>query len=343
MGIFEAKVNTPDKTEVTQGNKQNEQHEQITGNNPNNMHQKHLRYYECEVDPLNHYKYFDPDISKELSKKICKIVIEEESVRKTGTGFILAFLIDLKWFVCLMTNDHIISNESINNKKIIYLSYEEYKTASIKLDKNKRYIKSFKDKNLDITVVQLLDEDNISKYYFLEPELDIPLNNNLINKEIYIPLYIEGLKLKKSEGIIKDIIKYELSHSANTKKGSSGSPIFLKNSDRVIGIHKESAPIIKENYGDFIYPVINMINKDIIKRSNNGKYIYDDGNYYIGEFKNNIPNGKGVKYYKNGNILYDGYFINGIFEGNGKYILENGLYYIGQFKNGLRKGKGILY
>ena len=65
--------------------------------------------------------------------------------------------------------------------------------------------------------------------------------------------------------------------------------------------------------------------------------------YYFGEFKNNLPNGKGIKYYSNGNILYDGNLINGKFDGNGKYIDEDGFCYIGQFKNGLRNGKGTLY
>ena len=106
------------------------------------------------------------------------------------------------------TNDHIINNESIDNN-IIYITYEEYKATSIKLDKNKRFIKSFINKGLDITIVQILDEDNISKKYFLFPESDSIISNSLINKEIYIPQYIEGLKLKNAEGIIKDIINHE--------------------------------------------------------------------------------------------------------------------------------------
>ena len=120
-------------------------------------------------------------------------------------------------------------------------------------------------------------------------------------------IYIKEKKLKKAEGIIKYISKYELSYSANTNKGSSGSPIFLKNNINVIGIHKAGVGTI-ENIGDFIYPVINLIKEDIRKIRNNGKYIngkyiYGDCKYYIGEYKNNIPNGKGIKYYKNGNIL----------------------------------------
>ena len=48
-------------------------------------------------------------------------------------------------------------------------------------------------------------------------------------------------------------------------------------------------------------------------------------------------------YYSNGNIKYDGEFINGNREGKGKYIFENGEYYIGELKNNLKHGKGIMY
>ena len=347
MGSSCTQSKTPNEKEANFGNIQNKYQQKNNKNHQNNINQTHLRHNEAKIDSSKPYLELEPDISKVLSKHICRIVVETQYGKITGTGFFLAFPINSELFYFLITNNHVIKDESINNNKIIYISYEEYKTASIKLNKNKRYIKSFIDKKLDITVVQLLDEDNISKKYFLETEPDDLINNELINKEIYIPQYIEGLKLKIAEGKIKDIFNYEFSHLANTQEGSSGSPIFLKDRFKVIGIHKAGVANI-ENIGDFIYPVINMIKEDIIKINNNGKYInnkyiYNDGKYYIGEFKNDIPNGKGIKYYKNGNILYEGDFINGKFEGNGKVIYENGLYYIGQFKNGLKHGKGTLY
>ena len=262
-----SKTKTPNKKEANKGNIQNENLQQADKNQnlESKINQTNLRHNESIIDRSKPFLELDSDISKELSKKICRIVVEIPGGKNIGTGFILAFSINSELFYGLITNNHVIKDESINNNQIIYISYEEYKTASIKLDKNKRYIKSFIDKNLDITVVQILDEDNISKKYFLEPEPEILINNELINKEIYIPQYIEGLKLKNAEGKIKDIFDYEFSHLANTQHGSSGSPIFLKNSNKVIGIHKAGVPFKKENYGDFIYPVINII-KEILEK-----------------------------------------------------------------------------
>ena len=74
-----------------------------------------------------------------------------------------------------------------------------------------------------------------------------------------------------------------------------------------------------------------------------GKRMFPDGGYYIGQFKNTLANGKGIQYNKNGNIIYEGDFVNGKAEGKGKWIYENGSYYIGQFKNNLTNGKGIQY
>ena len=177
MGICESNTNSRSKEGITQEIVHNMLNKQ-TENHQTNMPKTNFRQIQCELEPLKPYIDFDNDISKELSKEICKIVIETEKSKKIGTGFILAFYIDIERFHCLITNDHIINDESINNNKIIYITYEEYKAASIKLDINKRYIKSFKDKELDITIVEILDEDNISKDYFLEPELDDLINNN---------------------------------------------------------------------------------------------------------------------------------------------------------------------
>ena len=165
MGICESTPNTQNKTGVIQGIVQNKQYEH-TENHSVNMPKTNLRHVECEVDPLKPYTEFDHDTSKELSKEICKIIIETKEGKIKGTGFFLRFPIDLEWFSCLLTNDHIINNESINNNNIIYTYYEEFKAANIVLDRNKRYIKSFKDEKLDITVVEILDEDNMYKNIF---------------------------------------------------------------------------------------------------------------------------------------------------------------------------------
>ena len=297
------------------------------------------------------YDYFIdlPSNQIKLSKKICRIFLETKGMKFIGTGFFLRIPIDDEWFYCLVANEHLINEESINNNIIIHMIFDDCKKIKeIKLDRNTRYIRNFREEELDITIIEILASYNINKENFLEPELDLPMNYNLINIDIYIlqPIEKNGFSgISYLIGKIKEIIKFEFTHLANTTEGSSGSPIFLRNSNKVIGIHKCGRRF--ENFGEFIYPAINIIKEEILKRINgkylDGKYIYDDGKYYIGEFKNYIPNGKGIKYYKNGNILYDGDFVNGKFEGHGSYILNDNEYYIGQFKNGLKNGKGIEY
>ena len=56
-----------------------------------------------------------------------------------------------------------------------------------------------------------------------------------------------------------------------------------------------------------------------------------------------MNNGKGKLFYKNGNIKYEGSWVDKKAEGNGIFFYENGDYYIGEFKNGEMNGKGKLY
>ena len=46
------------------------------------------------------------------------------------------------------------------------------------------------------------------------------------------------------------------------------------------------------------------------KCGENIKRIYPDGRYYIGKIKNNLRDGKGIIYDKNGKIKYEGEFEN---------------------------------
>ena len=74
-----------------------------------------------------------------------------------------------------------------------------------------------------------------------------------------------------------------------------------------------------------------------------GKIFFDNGDYYIGIIRNNLPQRKGILYYKDGSIKYIGEYNNGKTEGFGKYFFEDGTYYIGQWKSNQRKGYGKEY
>lgn len=73
---------------------------------------------------------------------------------------------------------------------------------------------------------------------------------------------------------------------------------------------------------------------------------YPNGNEYVGETINDIPNGKGTYYYKSGvnaGCSIEGNFLNGRIDGLATIRYKDGSYYIGQFKENLKHGKGTLY
>ena len=183
--------------------------------------------------------------NENIPKSLCKIKIEIQSETILEFGFLIKFWIEQENFYCLIFNGHPIKNEIINNNKIsIYFN----NNLKIKPDYKKRYIKWFKDIGLDITVIEIIDEDNISKDSFLwdEDETD---NNRLINSQIYTEQYLQGKKLVSTKGKIIRINKYEFIYSSNIGFDSSGCLIFLEKNNGILGIHKGNDEDKKENYG----------------------------------------------------------------------------------------------
>ena len=64
-----------------------------------------------------------------------------------------------------------------------------------------------------------------------------------------------------------------------------------------------------------------------------------EGHKYEGEFKDNEINGKGIFKWKNGDV-YQGEMSNGKMNGHGTYTYNDGQIYDGEYINGLRDGKG---
>ena len=80
--------------------------------------------------------------------------------------------------------------------------------------------------------------------------------------------------------------KYEFVYNASTDDGSSGSPIFIKGTTKVIGIHKAGSgnEEIKINYGDFIWPIFcyfKNFQKNIITTQNNNNNLNNVSNETI--------------------------------------------------------------
>ena len=240
----------------------------------------------------------DIDLVK-VSPSVCKI----RAGNCVASGFFIQVKHNLKELYCLMTNEHVITRDMVFRKETILISYDcEREDLIIKLDKSQRFIEDFKSINIDITIVEILLKDKIDKSLFLLPEI----NNNeyLENANIYIAQFPSGNKLSYSKGSIIGINGYTLTHSASTQPGSSGSPIFLKNSTKVIAIHKQGNDLIDENYGDLIYPVLQKLNSDIT--NNRFTFIGNDKNMHpIYDQQSESKNSSFKRYNKDWHPNYD--------------------------------------
>ena len=74
-----------------------------------------------------------------------------------------------------------------------------------------------------------------------------------------------------------------------------------------------------------------------------GKYNFENGDCYIGKFKYGLREGKGIQFFSDGNIEFEGEFVNDKIN-NGKLISKNRQhYYIGNFENNKFNSEGKIF
>ena len=179
-------------------------------------------------------------IIKQMKNTICQII----KGNTKGTGFFCKVKNpkDNQLITLLITNNHVLNNDYFKKSKTIkFYLHEDHKIKTIPI--NDRII--FKNKDLDITFIEIKEEEkNKFNIEYLETEDNLNEVQEINDfrevfgkKALYVLHYPEGKKLV-SYGILKDINNYDIIHTCSTKEGSSGSPIILIDSFKVIGIHK---------------------------------------------------------------------------------------------------------
>ena len=217
------------------------------------------------------------NMNLQLATKVCKIKSE-----KKGTGFFckIPFPDQFKLLPVFITNNHVLNEEDISTNKIIKISFDDDKIS--KEIKITEYRRTFTDKNLDVTIIEIFpNSDEINDFL----DVDEYNNKDYKNEKIYVLQYPNGLEQSVSVGKFKDMDDINIQHECSTDFGSSGSPILLLSNFKVIGVHKRRTKY-KFNEGTFIKYAVEEFNK---KFENNNSIInnFNEKENKINEGKNN--------------------------------------------------------
>ena len=213
-----------------------------------------------------------------------------------GTGFFTRIPFNNDLLPVLITNNHVIGVNDLENKKIItiYLNNDK-KMKVIEMDEKRlRYT----NKKLDITIIEIKEKKDKLKNNYIELDNNIIdyfksnenikcdyLNDIYCHESIYSINYPEDKDIVVSYGQPPKIKKSEINHKCCTKPGSSGSPILLINNQKLIGIHCGSSCYYEFNKGSLIIYSIIEFQKD-----NNNLYIVNEERKEINDNENKINN-----------------------------------------------------
>jgi surface protein len=223
---------------------------------------------------------------KEVMSNICRFEYTIENKLTTGTGFLckIDYLNNTKMPV-LITCYHLLDDTFFSKYKIINFSYyldnkELHKTIALN---NQRII--YKNKDLDITIIEIKEEDNLDIFSFLEIDNSINIDNPQYNNiKIYLLHYPLGLEeVHISKGNITNLEKNDINifkTDYSSYEGSSGAPVLNYNNNLVIGIHN-AGNRNEQNFGRglFIKRGINKFLEEMSKKPNqayNSPYSFID-------------------------------------------------------------------
>ena len=105
-------------------------------------------------------------IPESLSIKLFNSIVKISLYSGEATGFFMKFKLRGKEKKFLFTCNHVINEEDIKKARTINIYYGRKNAESrrkIILDGNKRFIKTYKQDEEDVTFIEVLDEDDITE------------------------------------------------------------------------------------------------------------------------------------------------------------------------------------
>ena len=199
------------------------------------------------IEPVNIQR--TERILNQMRNYICKIKFKG----RFETGFFCKIPFRKETIKVLMTNHHFLNEKDFKDIKNLNLSLNDDKkklTIDLELDRE-----TYFNKEYDVTLIKLRNEDNIKDYLELDDNL-IQDNSEINYKDtsIYILNYSNGDTAAVSYGILNNIDKYNIKHKCRIDIGSSGCPILNLKNNKVIGIHNKSSNgiLLKFPLNDYI-------------------------------------------------------------------------------------------
>ena len=212
---------------------------------------------ENKIDKYHHSQKISLNDATRISNSIWIISVPTNEGEISGTCFFM-YIISKKY---LLTNCHIIPEKLIKAKKYIRLENNVGDKFFINLNREKRNI-IYINKPYDIVALEILESDNITNILYLDYDND-NVNNmeKYMNKGVFILQHPKKKNVYIAGGTIERINLdiYEFDHTVDTDHGSSGSPVFLNENFKIIGIHKKKIRGSVNKKGTFIFKLIEKI------------------------------------------------------------------------------------
>ena len=197
----------------------------------------------------------------QMKNCLCKIICKNGR----GSGFFckIPYPDQSHLLPVLITTDFVIDSEVKEGNSIEISLNDDYEFRKIKLKNRKIYM----NEEMNSAFIEILPEDKINNFLEIDNNLfkdDNSLEYIYKGTTIYILHYPKGERAAMNSGIFKRLIEKKIFHLCNTDSGSSGGPIILLNSLKVIGFNIGSTMKSEENMGILIkYPIHEFIINNI--------------------------------------------------------------------------------